>query len=84
MKGSISMCPMAEAKGGWCIKLLSTHITGLPDRLCLLPNGKVLFVEIKTTKKKPTKIQLKVHQKLMDLGFRVEIVDNSAQILKLF
>jgi len=66
-----------EKLGGWSIKLLSTHITGLPDRLCLLPGGRLFFAEIKTTKQKPRKIQLWVHQKLRNLGFRVEIIDNS-------
>jgi len=66
--------------GGWSIKLLSSHITGLPDRLCLLPGGRVIFVEVKTTRKKPKKIQLKVHEKLRGLGFQVEIIDTSLKI----
>ena len=65
---------------GWCLKLLSAHITGLPDRLCLLPGGRVLFVELKTTNQKPRKIQLLIHNKLRALGFRVEVVDTSEQI----
>ena len=66
---------------GWSIKLLSSFITGLPDRLCLLPNGKVFFAEIKTTKKKPTRIQLLVHKKIEALGFKVIIIDKS-EIIK--
>ncbi len=62
--------------GGWAIKMVATHITGLPDRLCLLPGGKVLFVEVKTTGKKPTKIQSVVHEKLRGLGFRVDVIDS--------
>lgn len=68
---------------GWCLKLLSAHITGLPDRLCLLPGGRILFVELKTTGKKPRKIQIFVHNKLRALGFRVEVVDTSEQIERL-
>ena len=41
-----------EKMGGWCIKMLSTHLTGLPDRVCLFPGGIIFFAEIKTTKKK--------------------------------
>ena len=37
---------------GLCLKLLSQHMIGLPDRLCLLPKGKAFFVEVKTTGKK--------------------------------
>lgn len=65
---------------GWCLKLLSAHITGLPDRLCLFPGGRILFVELKTTGKRPRKIQLFIHNKLRGLGFRVEVVDTAEQI----
>lgn len=66
--------------GGWSIKLLSLHISGLPDRLCLLPGGKLFFAEIKTTNKKPRKIQLVVHNKLRDLGFKVYVLDSTEKI----
>lgn len=66
--------------GGWSIKLLSLHISGLPDRLCLLPGGKLFFAEIKTTNKKPRKIQLVVHNKLRDLGFKVYVIDSTEKI----
>lgn len=69
-----------HAAGGWCIKLVCTHITGLPDRLCLLPGGLVFFAEIKTTGKKPRPVQIKVMQKLTRLGFTVYLIDNSGQI----
>lgn len=62
---------------GLCLKLLSQHMTGLPDRLCLLPGGRAFFVEVKTTGKKPRKIQEVVHEKLRKLGFEVWILDSS-------
>lgn len=68
--------------GGWSIKLLATHITGLPDRLCLFPGGKVVFVEVKTTGQKIKKIQGKVHDRLRSMGFRVEVIDTSEGIEK--
>lgn len=63
--------------GGLCLKLLSQHMTGLPDRLCLIPGGKAFFVEVKTTGKKPRKVQEFVHGKLRSLGFRVYVLDSS-------
>jgi hypothetical protein len=45
-----------------------------------LPGGRILFVELKTTNRKPRKIQLFIHNKLRGLGFRVEVVDSSEQI----
>lgn len=71
-----------EALNGLCIKLLSTHISGLPDRLCLLPNQKIFFVELKTTAQKPNAIQLLVHNRLRKLGFKVYIIDSSVKITK--
>ena len=69
--------------GGISIKLASLHFIGLPDRLCLLPVGHLFFAEIKTTKMKPRKIQLHVHKKLRDIGFIVEIIDTSEQIIEI-
>lgn len=66
--------------GGVAIKILSIHINGLPDRLCLLPGGRLFFAEIKTTKKKPEKLQALIHRKLRKLGFEVYVIDNSEQI----
>ena len=71
---------LVQQRGGWSIKLLSLHITGLPDRVCLLPGGRIFFAEIKTTNKNPTKIQLLVHRKIEALGFRVLIIKRSEDI----
>ena len=43
-----------RTKKVWVIKLLSTFIKGLPDRMILCQGGYVGFAEIKTTGKKPT------------------------------
>lgn len=66
--------------GGLCVKLLSQNIKGLPDRLCLLPEGIMFFVEVKTTGKKPTRIQQIIHTQLQRLGYRVYILDSSQVI----
>ena len=70
--------------GGWSIKLIPGLVAGLPDRLCLLPGGRVVFVEVKSTGRKPTKIQKFIHTKLRDMGFRVEIIDKNEQIKDLW
>ncbi len=74
---------VVESLGGWCLKMGTTHISGLPDRVCLLPRGRVFFAEIKTTKKKPRKIQIWVHNKLKGLGFEVYVIDRTEQIKEL-
>lgn len=75
----------AELKkiGGWSIKLITAHISGLPDRICLLPGGRLFFAEIKTTKQKPRKLQMSVQNKLILMGFEVYVIDNSEIIKKL-
>lgn len=70
-----------KAHGGMCIKLLCDQLTGLPDRLCLLPNNKIAFVETKTTGRKPRRVQVYIHKKLRALGFRVEVIDSSKGVI---
>jgi hypothetical protein len=67
----------AEVKkaGGLCIKLLCDQFSGLPDRMCLFPGGKIVFVELKSTGQKPRPLQIVVHNKFRALGFRVEVID---------
>lgn len=61
---------------GIAVKLQSQYYTGLPDRMILMPGGKIFFVEIKTTGKKPTSRQLIVHRELRALGFNVDVIDS--------
>ena len=66
-----------KALGWMCIKLTSQYQRGLPDRLILMPGGRVCFAEIKTTGKKPTALQKLTHERLRALGYRVEVVDTN-------
>ena len=65
-----------RTKKVWVIKLLSTFVKGLPDRMVICQGGYVGFAEIKTTGKKPTKIQTYIHEKLRALGFKVFVIDD--------
>lgn len=65
-----------RTKKVWVIKLLSTFVKGLPDRMVICQGGYVGFAEIKTTGKKPTKIQSNIHEKLRALGFTVFVIDD--------
>ena len=69
--------------GGWALKLLCTYVTGLPDRMVLLPGGLIFFVEVKSTGKKPKAVQKLVHEKLRRLGFTVYVIDSLADLNKL-
>lgn len=63
-------------KGGIAVKLLSQFVNGLPDRLYLIPGGNALFVEFKSTGKKPTKIQEHIIDRIRKVGFTVMVVDS--------
>lgn len=71
---------ITESKDGMCIKLPAIHLRGIPDRLCILPNGVVFFAEIKTTGKKPRAIQVIMQNRIKMLGFPVYVVDSSESI----
>lgn len=66
--------------GGLAIKLYSISFLGLPDRMVLMPRGKVYFAELKSTGIKPTKRQLYVHDLLRRLGFEVYVIENEEQL----
>ena len=68
-----------KAKGGEAFKMLSQYHRGLPDRAVLF-NGRAAFVEIKTTGKKPTKLQMRIKERLEQLGFEFYVIDNSEAI----
>lgn len=40
-----------KASGGICPKFVSPGLSGVPDRLVLLPNGRIGFVEVKASTK---------------------------------
>ncbi len=66
--------------GGMCLKFVSPNFDGMPDRLILLPGGKIAFAELKAPGKKPRPLQLARHKSLMKLGFRVYVIDSVEQI----
>jgi hypothetical protein len=69
-----------EAMGGQCYKLHAIHQQGLPDRLVLLPDGRVFFVELKSPGKKPTRIQEIVHARLRILKQVVMVLDSKEAV----
>lgn len=66
--------------GGSCIKLVCSGVDGMPDRLTLLPNGKMAFIELKAPGKKPRPLQIKRMKQLQKLGFACFVVDSVEMI----
>jgi hypothetical protein len=66
-----------EARGGMALKYTSQFHRGIPDRIVLLPGGRAIFVELKSTGQKPTKLQMHAIKKLIQMGHWVEIIDRT-------
>ena len=69
-----------KAAGGLAVKFTSPGFDGVPDRLALLPDGKMAFVEVKAPGKKPRPLQFSRHRLLRQLGFKVYVLDDESQI----
>jgi hypothetical protein len=69
-----------KKRAGLCLKFVSPGWNGVPDRMVLLPKGKMGFVEVKKFGEKPRAIQRRRHKQLRNLGFQVFILDDPADI----
>ena len=69
-----------RSKGGIAPKFISPGFAGMPDRLVLLPHGRMGFVELKAPGRKPRPLQLTRHRLLRRLGFKVYVIDDTRQI----
>ncbi len=71
---------MVKKRGGICPKWVSPGFDGVPDRIVLLPGGRIAFVEVKAPEKKPRPLQTARHKLRTRLGFKVYILDAEEQI----
>lgn len=69
-----------RSMGGLCPKWVSPGLDGVPDRIILLPGGRMAFAELKAPGKKPRPLQEKRIGQLRRLGFPVYVIDSAEQI----
>lgn len=69
-----------KSRGGICPKFVSPGFDGMPDRVVLLPHGKIGFVEVKRPGEQPRPLQIARHRLLRKLGFLVFVLDGEEQI----
>ncbi|MCD7724940.1 MAG: VRR-NUC domain-containing protein [Clostridiales bacterium] len=72
-----------KSAGGMALKFVSPGFDGMPDRLVLMPGGRIGFVELKAPGKKPRPLQISRHGMLCRLGFKVYVLDDVKQIEKI-
>lgn len=69
-----------KSNGGLALKFISPGYAGVPDRLVLMPGGKMCFMELKAPGRKPRPLQVRRIEQLRALGFKVYVVDGKEEI----
>ena len=72
-----------KAMGGIAPKFTSPGFDGMPDRLMLMPGGRMAFVEVKAPGESPRALQTARHRLLRLLGFQVYVLDSQEDIAKI-
>ena len=82
MERNIQKAIIKKAKkyGWYSVKIIQCNKPGFPD-LQLMRDGISVFIEVKDTGKKPSPLQLYLHEELRSLGFKVYVIDNINDIL---
>lgn len=66
----------AKAAGGKAYKFVSPGNNGVPDRIVMLPGGKIAFAELKAPGKKPTALQVNQQRFIRNQGLPVTVIDS--------
>ena len=73
---------LVESRGGLCLKWVCPGWVGVPDRIVLLPGGRVIFVETKRPKGgRLIPMQVWWQKKLTRLGFQHDIIWNKEDLM---
>lgn len=66
---------------GWpCLKYSNSNDIGYPDRIIVLPESEVVWVELKSKGQKPTSIQQERHRQLRGMRHEVVVADSREAI----
>lgn len=66
--------------GGMCLKFVSPSTPGVPDRLLIIPPGRILFVELKTETGRLSKIQRHVVGEMRKRGADVRVAKGRDEV----
>ena len=71
--------------GGACHKFVSPSNNGMPDRICIFPNGAIYFVETKRPKGgRLSKVQAEQHRRLWLLRHEVQVIWTIRDLMQFF
>jgi hypothetical protein len=70
------VCGYARERGLLAYKFTSPAHAAVPDRLFVLPNGRMFFCEFKRQGQKPTPAQEREHHRLRQHKVSVFVIDN--------
>ena len=76
-------CKLAKVAGWLSYKFVSVNNRGVPDRL-FIKEGVTVYVEFKAPNKRPTALQLKVHEEIRAHGAQVYVVDGIQEFQRIF
>lgn len=71
-----AVCDYAKEKGILVYKFSSPGRAAVPDRMFILPGGRMFMMEFKAPGKKPTIPQTREHNRLLSQGVDVWVVDD--------
>ena len=69
------------ARGGKAVKFSSPAQRGVPDRIILMPGGKVGFLELKGDGGKATPLQLHWIKLLQEMGFHAAVANSKESVI---
>lgn len=72
---------VVKRHGGLCLKWVCPGFAGVPDRICLLPNGRAYFIELKRPQGSKTAPRQKWWgDKLKSMNFYHRVIKNAHDI----
>lgn len=69
---------------GYSFKFVPQFVSGIPDRIALIPMGIIFFAEIKSKGYTPSKLQLVWMAKLRKIGFHWYLIDSMESLNEVF
>lgn len=71
---------LTRQAGGKSYKWVAPGNRGVPDRILILPGGRIYFVELKTDSGRLTAIQIRQQKRLKELGANVRTLYGMGEI----